>query len=110
VRHQCSLSIRCYDRLVPLRQGRLLALFLLTLTPLGCVIWPKGTGPDAPSVPLAEALRRRDRGEAVLIDVRSPEAYAGGHVPGALNITSGEIEGRAAEIRRMSGQPFLYCG
>jgi Rhodanese-like domain len=95
---------------MPLRRGRLLALFLVTLTPIGCVIWPEGTGPEASSVPLAEALQRRERGEAVLIDVRSPEAYAGGHVPGALNITSSEIEGRAAEIRGMGRLPILYCG
>ena len=93
-----------------LRPGRLLVLFLVTLTPLGCVIWPQGAGPDTAAVPLAEALQRQDRGEAVLIDVRSREAYAAGHVPGALNIASSEIEGRAAEIRRMGRLPILYCG
>ena len=95
---------------MPRRPGRPLALLLVILAPLGCVIWPPGTGPEASSVPLAEALQRRERGEAVLIDVRSPEAYAGGHVPGALNITSSEIEGRAAEIRGMGRLPILYCG
>jgi rhodanese-related sulfurtransferase len=61
-------------------------------------------------MPLAEALQRRDRGEAVLIDLRSRQGYAAGHIPGALNITSGEIEGRAAEIRRMGRLTILYCG
>ena len=106
----CGLPVRCYDCLVPFRSGRLLALFLVTLAPLGCVIWPQGTGPDAVAMPLAEALQRRDRGEAILIDVRSREAYAEGHVPGALNVTSSEIEGRAAEIRKMGRLPILYCG
>ena len=61
-------------------------------------------------MPLAEALERRDRGEAVLIDVRSPQAYAEGHIPGALSIPSSEIEERAAEIRKMGRLPILYCG
>ena len=89
---------------------RRLALLFLTLAPLGCVIWPQGAGPDAAAMPLAEALQRRDRGEAVLIDVRSRRAYADGHVPGALNVVSNEIEGRAAELRKMGRLPILYCG
>jgi hydroxyacylglutathione hydrolase len=50
---------------------------------------------------LAEALERRDRGEAVLIDVRSAKAYRAGHIPGAVNIAAREIDARAAEIRKM---------
>ncbi len=93
-----------------LRLGRLPALLLVTLAAVGCVVWPQGAGPDAAAMPLAEALQRRDRGEAVLIDVRSRESYAEGHVPGALNIPSSEIEERAVEIRKMGRLPILYCG
>jgi Rhodanese-like domain len=77
---------------------------------VACVIWPAGSGPGAPEVPLAEALERCGRGEAVLIDVRSPSAYARGHVPGALNIPAHTIERRAVEIRTMGRLPILYCG
>ena len=88
-----------------------IALFLgLALVPLSCVLWPEGSGPGAPEMPLAEALARRDRGEAVLIDVRSPAAYTTGHIPGALNIPAHEIDRQAGEIRRMGKQPILYCG
>ena len=93
-----------------LRPGRLLALLLVTLAAVGCVVWPQGAGPDAAAMPLAEALQRRDRGEAVLIDVRSGQAYAEGHVPGSLNMPSSEIEERAVEIRKMGRLPILYCG
>lgn len=93
-----------------LRPGRLSALLLVTLAAVGCVVWPQGAGPEAAAMPLAEALERRDRGEAVLIDVRSREAYAEGHVPGAVNIPSSEIEERAVEIRKMGRLPILYCG
>jgi 3-mercaptopyruvate sulfurtransferase SseA len=40
---------------------------------------------------LAEVLALLDRGEAVLIGVRSSEAYAEGHIPGALNIWSNDV-------------------
>jgi rhodanese-related sulfurtransferase len=61
-------------------------------------------------MPLADALALLDRNEAVLIDVRSREAYAEGHIPGAVNIASNEIEDQAAAIRKMSRLPILYCG
>ena len=82
----------------------------LAYVSLACVLWPEGSGPGAPEMPLAEALARRDRGEAVLIDVRGPESYAEGHIPGALNIAASELVARAPEIRRMGRLPILYCG
>ena len=89
---------------------RLAALVALCLAPLSCVVWPEGAGPGAAPVPLAEALALRDRGEAELVDVRSREAYAEGHLPGAVNIPASQVEERAAEIRRMGRLPILYCG
>ena len=87
-----------------------LVLLLAASLATACVVWPQGKGPDSAAMPLVEALERRDRGEAVLVDVRSPQAYADGHVPGALSIPSSEIEERAAEIRKMGRLPILYCG
>jgi hypothetical protein len=95
---------------MPRRAVRIATLVAGTLTALGCVLWPEGGGPGAAAVPLAEALARRDGGEIVLVDVRSRGAYSQGHIPGALNIPSREVEGRAAEIRRLNRQPILYCG
>ena len=85
-------------------------LIFVALASLGCVLWPEGSGPGAPAMALAEALERRDRGEAVLIDVRSAKAYRAGHIPGAVNIAAREIDARAAEIRKMGRLPILYCG
>ncbi len=85
-------------------------LVLLATLAGGCVVWPEGTGPKAPPMSLAEALARRDRGEAVIVDVRSARAFAEGHIPGALNIPAGKIASRVAEIRRLGKLPILYCG
>ena len=83
---------------------------MVALLLAGCVVWPRGSGPDAGAMPVADALALRDRGEAVLIDVRPREAYAGGHIPGAINIAGNAIEGQAAAIRKMGRLPILYCG
>ena len=89
---------------------RFIGSLLATLVLGGCVVWPEGAGPRAQPMAVAEALARRDKGEVVLIDVRAPEAYAEGHVPGALNIPGSQIEARLAEIRRLRKLPVLYCG
>jgi hypothetical protein len=90
---------------------RLFALLLAaSVAAAGCVLWPEGSGPGAAPMPFAEALALRDRGEAVLIDVRSRTDYLEGHIPGALNVPASTIAGRAAEIRTMGRQPILYCG
>ena len=82
----------------------------LAMVSIACMHWPEDSGPGAPEMPLAEALARRDRGEAVLIDVRPPSAYAAGHIPGALSVPAQTIESRATDIRRMGRLPILYCG
>jgi hypothetical protein len=91
--------------------SRLALLVALAIaSPIGCVVWPAGSGPGAPEIPLGEALERAGRGEALFIDLRSPAAYAAGHIPGAVNIPEHQIEVRAGEIRKMGRMPILYCG
>ncbi|CAN0604473.1 unnamed protein product, partial [Ectocarpus sp. 12 AP-2014] len=47
---------------------------------------------------------------ALLIDVRSPEEFAGGHLPGAINIPHGDIvSGMQALEGNMTGPIVLYC-
>jgi hypothetical protein len=91
-------------------RARITALLLAVLAPLGCVVWPGGSGPGAPEMRLKEALERQARGDAVLVDLRSPDAYAAGHIPGALNMSPYGIEQRVAEIRKMGRMPIFYCG
>lgn len=50
-----------------------------------------------------------DRG-AILIDVRSPQEYAEGHLPGAINIPEYEILSRVKnEIPKTNQAIVLYC-
>lgn len=89
---------------------RITALFLVAVGSLGCVLWPEGSGPGTAALTLAQAVELRDRGEAVLIDVRSADAYAAGHIPGAVNVPAHEAEAQAARIRKMARTAILYCG
>jgi len=74
------------------------------------VVWPAGTGPGAEPMPLAEAVDRRDRGEAVFVDLRSRPEYAAGHLGGAVNVPLDEVGARVEQIRRLGRLPILYCG
>jgi phage shock protein E len=48
---------------------------------------------------------------ALVIDVRSPGEFSGGHVDGALNIVHTDVEALAAAIGPDQGQSVvLYCG
>lgn len=55
---------------------------------------------DEPAHVGAEHLRERvARGERVtIVDVRSPEEFAAGHVDGAINIPAAELASRAGEL------------
>ena len=56
---------------------------------------------------LLERQQKGDEGTYVL-DVRSPEEYASGHVPGAVNIPYDQIAARMAEVSK-DKDVVLYC-
>jgi 3-mercaptopyruvate sulfurtransferase SseA len=50
------------------------------------------TEADVPRVSVEETAAAIQSGEAVVLDVRSAQAYQAGHLPGALSIPLAEIE------------------
>jgi rhodanese-related sulfurtransferase len=51
-----------------------------------------------------------NREGALVVDVRTPEEYASGHLPEALNIPAGEIEARVQELEKLKDtQLILVC-
>jgi rhodanese-related sulfurtransferase len=60
------------------------------------------------AVESAELLRRVRSGEVTVLDVRPPEEYRAGHVPGALSIPVGELKARLAELPR-GREIVAYC-
>jgi rhodanese-related sulfurtransferase/rubrerythrin len=56
-----------------------------------------------------QALLDKDKkGEFLLLDVRQPEEYEDGHIPGAMFIPLGELEDRQAELER-DKKIITYC-
>jgi hydroxyacylglutathione hydrolase len=64
------------------------------------------TAPDVPQVEV-EALAERPT-EAVLLDVREPEEYISGHVPGAISLPQAELASRLDEAPR-EAPLFVIC-
>lgn len=53
---------------------------------------------------------RQSRSAPVVLDVRSPEEFAAGHVPGAINVQHDQVESRLAELERFRDRDIvLYC-
>lgn len=50
------------------------------------------TDAEVPRVSVEEAKVALENGAAVLVDVRSPEAFASRHIAGAINVPLGDIE------------------
>ena len=75
------------------------------LTPTPTLFEPLPTSPHTTQtsvIPLSEDQVKRvtvedakaafDNGTAIIVDVRSEQAFAAGHIPGAINIQLGEFE------------------
>ena len=58
----------------------------------------------------ADAIRLLDSGKAVAVDVREPDEYAVGHIPGAKLLPLGQVIDRAAEVLPDKNALWLgYC-
>jgi rhodanese-related sulfurtransferase/DNA-binding HxlR family transcriptional regulator len=63
---------------------------------------------DMEPVPAPELLERAKKGLVTVLDVRPPEEFAAGHLPGAVNIPIGELSRRLAELPKRR-EVVAYC-
>lgn len=82
----------------PLRAIVLLAV-LATLVVAACAAPAPSKAPPLPlpEVSVTTAAELRDDG-AFVLDVREPDEWVDGHIPGAVHIPLGELAGRAGEV------------
>jgi phage shock protein E len=66
----------------------------------GIILWMRAASTEAHDM-IAQG--------GVLLDVRSPEEFAAGHLPGAVNIPVGEVRARVAELGPRSRPVVTYC-
>jgi len=68
------------------------------------------TEADVPRVTLEETLTAIAGGSAIVVDVRSPEAYAASHIEGAINIPLNVIEVNPSTLDLAKDQWIItYC-
>lgn len=53
--------------------------------------------------------RRADGAPMLVLDVRSPDEFAAGHIPGAVNIPHDQLEARAAGLAPAGREVVVYC-
>jgi phage shock protein E len=46
--------------------------------------------------------------EEVVLDVRGPEEYSDGHIPGSINIPHTEVAGRVEELKKYK-RIYIHC-
>jgi len=90
-----------------LRRALSAACALLLLSILAC----GSHGGASRDISAADLLARLGHGDApFVLDVRTPEEYATGHVPGAVNIPHDQVGTRLDEIGdRRAGDVVVYC-
>jgi rhodanese-related sulfurtransferase len=68
--------------------------------------------PVAPDLSADALVARRSTGDSslVILDVRTPEEYAAGHVPGAINVPHDALEGRLSQLPQLQDHDVVvYC-
>lgn len=63
--------------------------------------------PTAPEVDAAEAARRIEADEAVLLDVREDDEWAAGHAPGAQHVKLGDLPAAHDNKHIPTGKPII---
>ncbi|HUQ34193.1 MAG TPA: rhodanese-like domain-containing protein [Pyrinomonadaceae bacterium] len=72
------------------------------------VVTPVPQGDGARRITVLAAREAVDKGQAIVVDVRSEESYNAGHVKGARWINLNEIEARIKELPR-DKMIITYC-
>jgi rhodanese-related sulfurtransferase/DNA-binding transcriptional ArsR family regulator len=67
-----------------------------------------GSRGELEAIPAEEVLDRARKGLVLVLDVRPPEEYAAGHLPGAVNIPIKELEARLASLPKRK-EIVAYC-
>lgn len=95
-----------------MKQGRRILSLILRVPMLVLLLAASNVSlADMVDISQTELMQRIETGhEQLLLDVRSPEEYREGHVPGAVNISHDQLEARVAEIGSHKNKDVvLYC-
>jgi len=60
-------------------------------------------------VTTAEAIRLLNNEKGLLVDVREPDEYRGGHIPNALNLPLSGLAGGLGQMEKHKARPLIVC-
>lgn len=64
---------------------------------------------DGPNMTSAELLKRLERNDCLVLDVRSTHEYDSGHIPGALNVPHRQMAGRLEQLEPYRDKEIAVC-
>lgn len=84
-------------------------LVLIALASGGVLVWPLISRriSGAAEVGPMEAVQLINRKDAVIIDLREPGEFGGGHAPNARNIPQGQLDKRLGELEKFKNRPII---
>ena len=74
------------------------------------LIWPmlkRGAGAGVAQASPTEAVLLINRANALVLDVRDDQEFAGGHIADARHIPAAQLEARINELRRYKDRPLI---
>ena len=74
------------------------------------LIWPmlkRGAGAGVAQASPTEAVLLINRANAIVLDVRDDQEFAGGHIADAKHIPAAQLEARINELRRYKDRPLI---
>lgn len=61
------------------------------------------------SIPIAQAIQLVNRQAGVIVDVREPDEFKGGHIPRAINLPLSALKSRLNELEKYKNKPVVVC-
>ena len=94
-----------------MRKIRRLLPFVLSLMLLSSCATPGSSAHSYRQISMDEAVKMmKDEKNYIILDVRRPDEYAEGHIPGAINVPNEDIDtSDIAELPNKSQLILVYC-
>ena len=94
-----------------MRKIKKLLTFIVSILLLSACSDPSGSSSGYRQISMNEAVKMmRDERDYIILDVRRPDEYAEGHIPGAINVPNEEIgNAEISELPRKSQLILVYC-
>lgn len=86
----------------------ILLISIVVVSGLG-LLWPMFARPAGSAVNPGEATLLINREDAIVLDVREADEFAGGHLPDARNIPGSKLGERIAELEKFKDKPVIVC-